>query len=1196
MKVQVEALIDSGATTTFINQSVVDKHNLVTYKLASPFTVVNADGTSNQHGQIRDSVRAYLEIGSHKSSNQMLVTDLGNKDMIIGMTYLRRHNPEIDWAAGEWRFTRCPETCGHRARKSQRISQDEVDALEMQRWKPWDDPLDHLGEDCPKNPYINWLSTDEPVELEVVEIVASMTAKDMDYFDDDDTSDSDNWKSLVPKEFWEYGDVFSKKKSERMPTRKPYDHAIEFEENASLPKPAKLYPMSPMERNSLDQWIDEELQKGYIRPSKSPIAAPVFFVKKKDGTLRLVQDYRKLNEITVKNRYPIPRITDLIDSLSQASIFTKIDLRWGYNNVRIKKGDEWKTTFVTHRGLFEAKVMYFGFSNAPAIFQAMMNDLLSDLIREGHVMVYLDDILIFTKDKKENRRITKEVLKRLQENDLYAKPEKCLFEKDRIEYLGMIISHGHIEMDPSKLSGVMDWPRPKKVKEVQAFLGFANFYRRFIQDFAEHAKPLTELTRKNQPWKWEESQEQAFQALKRAFTSAPILRIPDDENPFRLETDASDVATGAVLSQLDPSDNLWHPVAFYSKSLNVHERNYEIYDKELLGIVRALEEYRQHLEGHPIPIEIHSDHKNLTFFKVPQKLTRRQARWSLYLTRFNFVLTHKPGKKMYVSDPLSRRPDHEEGVNLDNSDQILLKPEFFAISAIEPTHDAPINDDTILREVKEALLNDEVTKNYQELLKTGPREFGKALEEWNYENGLLLHRGKVYIPKSPKEDLRRQIIQMHHDLPSAGHFGRWKTTELVSRNYWWPGMNTDVKKYVAGCDTCQRMKNQPRQPYGPLIPNPVPAGPWEVISMDLITQLPESDGFNAIMVVVDRLTKRAHFFPITNEFSARDLANILYERVWTQHGLPLQIISDRGTQFAAEVFQEWCKLLGIESTMSTAYHPQTDGQTERVNQTLEQYLRCYIDLQQSEWSRLLSSAEFAYNNASHEGTKTSPFYLEYGRHPRAGPTLSKELKNSDLNDIMRNRLEAQEHAKAALQLAAERMKWYHDKYVQQVPFKVGDKVMLNLKDYQKSGRKLSAQHYGPFEIEEQLSPVTFKLKWPERLVRIHPVFHASKLSPYTEASFEGQKPTLPPPDLIDGHEEFEVKEILDSRRVGRGKKKKLQYFVRWHGYNADDDNWEPVENLARAKEVIKEFYEKHPHAVRSIQATPFCIAVSDDTC
>ena len=214
------------------------------------------------------------------------------------------------------------------------------------------------------------------------------------------------------------------------------------------------------------------------------------------------------------------------------------------------------------------------------------------------------------------------------------------------------------------------------------------------------------------------------------------------------------------------------------------------------------------------------------------------------------------------------------------------------------------------------------------MLQSGPREFTKSLEDWNFENGLLLYRGKIYIPKSKNEDLRRRIVQMHHDLPSAGHPGRWKTYELVSRNYWWPNITTFVKKYVTGCDTCQRTKNRPQQPYGPLLPNPVPNGPWEVITIDLITQLPESDGFNAICVVVDRFSKQAHFFAITNEFSAKDLANLLYERVWIHHGLPLQIISDRGTQFAAEIFQEWCKLLGIVSSMSTAYHPQTDGQTE----------------------------------------------------------------------------------------------------------------------------------------------------------------------------------------------------------------------------------------------------------------------------
>jgi len=244
------------------------------------------------------------------------------------------------------------------------------------------------------------------------------------------------------------------------------------------------------------------------------------------------------------------------------------------------------------------------------------------------------------------------------------------------------------------------------------------------------------------------------------------------------------------------------------------------------------------------------------------------------------------------------------------------------------------------------------------------------------------------------------------------------------------------------------MKNRPQQPFGPLMPNKVPNGPWEIISTDLITQLPESNGYDAICVIVDRLTKRAHFIPINNRFSSKDMAQLLYDKVYPLHGLPLQIILDRGVQYLAKLFQEWCKILGIESTMSTAYHPQTDGQTERINQSLEQYLRCYVDYNLSNWSNLLPSAEFAYNNQAHEGTKDSPFFLEYGRNPRAGPSLVKESPQRDLNDLTYKRQEALEQAKAALTLAAERMKWYYDKKVQSVPFKVGNKVLLNLKDYQ----------------------------------------------------------------------------------------------------------------------------------------------------
>ena len=264
--------------------------------------------------------------------------------------------------------------------------------------------------------------------------------------------------------------------------------------------------------------------------------------------------------------------------------------------------------------------------------------------------------------------------------------------------------------------------------------------------------------------------------------------------------------------------------------------------------------------------------------------------------------------------------------------------------------------------------------------------------------------------------------------------------------------------------------------------------------------------------------------------------------------------------------------------MSTTYHPQTDGQTERVNQTLEQYLRCYIDYQKDDWSKLLSAAEFAYNNATHEGTKESPFFLEYGRHPRAGPTLVKEATPTDLTDIMWSRQQAQEQAKAALELAAERMKWYYDQGVQKVPFKVGDKVLLDLRDYQTTGRKLSPRYAGPFEIVEKLSPVTFRVQWPARMTKIHPVFHASKLIPYHDPEIPGQKVSPPEPVLIDGHEEYEVEKILDSRHY----RKQLQYLVRWKGYGPKDDSWEPVKNLSGAKELITEFHQAHPQAIHAL--------------
>jgi len=371
----------------------------------------------------------------------------------------------------------------------------------------------------------------------------------------------------------------------------------------------------------------------------------------------------------------LPLITDILDGVGKRKVFTKLDLRWGYNNVRIKEGDEWKVAFTTHIRAYEPTVMYFGLTNSPAIFQAMMNNLFRDLINQGDAATFIDDILVATDMEEGHDELVEEVLRRLEENDLFVKPEKCRWKVREVEFLGVVISPKGVEMQKEKVEGVLNWLAPRNVKEVQKFLGLANYYRRFIKNFARIVAPLHVLVRKEQKWKWEKEQEEAFEELKTGFTTEPILAIPDIDREMRVEADASDYATGGVLST-KCEDGKWRLVAFISKSLNTTERNYEIHNKEMLAVIRCLEAWRHYLEGAKLEFEIWTDHKNFQYFMMSQKLNRRQARWALYLSRFNFRLKHVPGKSMGKADGLSRRPDWQKGVERDNEDQKLIKPEW----------------------------------------------------------------------------------------------------------------------------------------------------------------------------------------------------------------------------------------------------------------------------------------------------------------------------------------------------------------------------------------------------------------------------------------------------------------------------------------------------------------------------------------
>jgi len=456
-----------------------------------------------------------------------------------------------------------------------------------------------------------------------------------------------------------------------------WDHAIELIPRVE-PKSSKVYPLSPLEQTELDAFLKENLRTGQIQPFKSPIAASVFFIKKKDGLLRLVQDYHALNTVTVKNRYPCPLISELVSQLRGAKYFTKLDVQWGFNNVCIKPGDEWKAAFRTNRSLFEPLVIFFRMTNSPATFQTMMNDIFRTLIAKGIVVVYLDNILIFTRTKEEHEQVVRRVLEVLAEHRLFLRLEKCEFHWKQIEYLGLVISENKVEMDSVKVAGVHDWPTPENWTDVQAFIGFVNFYCHFIRDFSTIARPLFNLTCSNKTWNWDTKEQEAFEHLKTAVTTTLVLISPQDLELFRIEANSSDFASRAVLSQQLPREKKWYPVAFYSKFLSPVEWNYKIHDKKMLAIIRILEEWRHFLEGARHPVEIWTDYKNLKYFMTAKKLNCHQACWSLYLACFDFKLVHRPGRCIGKPDALSRRLDHGNGAS-DNEDVILLRPELLAI-------------------------------------------------------------------------------------------------------------------------------------------------------------------------------------------------------------------------------------------------------------------------------------------------------------------------------------------------------------------------------------------------------------------------------------------------------------------------------------------------------------------------------------
>lgn len=982
--------------------------------------------------------------------------------------------------------------------------------------------------------------------------------------------DEEDFLSVIPKEYHSFIDVFSKEKADILPPHRPYDHKIILEDNVKLPF-GPVYSLSHNELKALKEYLDEMLSKGFIRPSTSPAGSPVLFVKKKDGCLRLCVDYRRLNSITKKNVYPLPLINNLLDQLNSSHIYTKIDLRGAYNLVRIAEGDEYKTAFRTRYGSFEYLVMPFGLCNAPATFQHFMNDAFRDML-DQYVIIYLDDILIFSKNKEDHEQHVKSVLQRLRTHHLFAKSEKCIFHSKEVEFLGYKISEEGISMDENKVKSILSWPVPKNVKELQSFLGFSNFYRRFILGFSSITRPLHDLTKKGSTFVWSSSCQSAFQTLKSSFTTAPVLIHYDHNRKSIVESDASDTSIAAILSQFDDLNQL-HPVAYFSRSLTSAERNYEVHDKELLAICAAFREWRAQLQALPHQITVITDHKSLEYFTTTKSLTRRQARWSEFLSEFNFVIKYRPGKLGLKADALSRKPDMNTASNVstdDNNLQVLLPRERFVTLAA--SYVAIQNDNSIISLIKAALSQDSKAQEILSELNANKEETRKFYH-LNAE-GILLYKNRIYVPND--NDIKLLILKSKHDSVTAGHPGLKKTLKLLRMDFYFPSMFEFTKTYVESCYTCSRNKTSRHKAFGLLQSLPISSRPWSDLSLDFIEPLPLSDGFDSILVVVDRLTKMAILIPTKTTSSSKDLANSFIQHVIFKHGLPISLVSDRGTKFTSSFWTSICDTLNIQTRYSTAYHPQTDGQSERINQNLEQYLRIYVNYNQDNWQQLLPFAEYVYNSTPHSSTNISPFFANYGFQP----TLHIDVllaRHDQAKFYAKNLNELHEFLKSEIQKSNLSAAKYHNRKRLPPPdFKMGDKVWLSTANIKltRPMRKLSERFIGPFEIIEIISPNAVKLKLPPYLNSIHPVFNVSLLKKHRENIIPHRMQPPPPPVEIEGELEYEVEDILDYRI----RNNQEQYLVKWVGYEGDEDKvtWEPRTHVEHLTTLLQKFHSSKP--------------------
>lgn len=876
---------------------------------------------------------------------------------------------------------------------------------------------------------------------------------------------SENEKKSLLKLCNQYNNLFFLK-GDKLSYTKGITHKIQTRTDLP-PINQKNYRLPQLHKDVINETVQELLDNNIIEHSNSPWNSPLLVVDKKGGPdgqkkHRVVVDFRKLNSQTIGDAYPLPRIDDILDQLSQAKYFTTLDLASGYHQVLIHEEDREKTAFSTPIGHLHFLRMAFGLKGGPATFQRLMDQTLKGLLGKD-CFVYLDDIVVYSNTIKEHIDKLQRIFERLSIAELKLQPQKCHFYKREIIYLGHKCSEKGCEPDPEKTKAIQNIMNPKTIKEIQSFLGIANYYRRFIPEFAKIALPLVKLTRKNTPFKWTDECNAAFERLKEILISNNVLSFPDFTKPFEISTDASNEALGAVLSQEEK------PIAFASKTLNTTESKYSTIEKELLGVVWAVKRFRCYVYG--TTFTVYTDHKPLLGIYKMKDPSSRLLRLYLKLSEYSITLEYKPGKHNTIADGLSRLPTQVNVITRAQARKLQAQ-EVETNSEDEYCTSNNAEDSESEWEDIEEVIDEETFQNVEE-----------KDQEWEDIEEFYKHEQPIKITK-PKH--KKEILFIYHDSKIGGHQGINKTYQKIKRRYKWPKMKKEIEKYIKTCNICQLNKSGKSTKMKMVLVKPANF-PFEKIYLDIVGPLPMTeDGNKYILTIMDDLSRYMNGYAIPDQ-EATTITHTFVSQILGHHKTPKIILTDQGSNFTSKLFKKVCKLFNIKKIQTTPYHPETNGALERHHKPLADYLRSFSKSNSNNWDQLLPYAMYTHNNSINAATKIAPNDCLFG-YISEMPSKLKRSPGVQYNfdctysNIKHELYKVWKWVRMNQEKYKEITKLYYDKKHYEQSFTPGSKVYIR---NEARKNKLSPLWTGPHQVVAVKSKVTTIVRIRKQIKAVH---------------------------------------------------------------------------------------------------------------